>query len=134
MNQVFPFPAPTVYQVTGLFIEAVNVGAGQQHHLGHPSVVAVWRIKLPPRGPKTRWRLNQILGEGVEGGCVLNLERSFRGESFVPGVVRIEEIRGDVQVMITLLQLHHAAVWEVEADLGHTDVVSRGGASPPSRR
>ena len=48
--------------------------------------------------------------------------------------MRNEEVGGDVQVVITLLQLHHTAAREVEADLGHTDVVSRGGASPSSRR
>ena len=36
--------------------------------------------------------------------------------------------------MITLLQLHYATAWEVEANLGHTDIVPRGRASSPSWR
>jgi hypothetical protein len=45
-----------------------------------------------------------------------------------------EEVRGDVEAAVALLQVHHVALREVEQDLGHGDVVAGLGARAPARR
>ena len=49
-------------------------------------------------------------------------------------MLRREEVRGDIQASVALLQLHHVARREVERELGDGDVVARLVARATARR
>ena len=90
--------------MTCLLVELFERGRGKEHDLGHIGVVRVWGVVCEL---VDRRRLHKLLVHDCEGGGIADVEWSFNREGLAPDVVSLEEVRGNVEAVVALLQLHH---------------------------